>query len=115
MSPRSWKLRVEDILQSIEDVETFTSGQTFQEFESDKKTYFAVIRSLEILGEASHHVPDAIKKNHPDIPWRKMKDFRNVLIHEYFGVDPEVVWTTLQTELLPLRKKLKAMLDEDGK
>ena len=89
MSPRNWLLRIEDILESIEDIENFISGMNFKEFEDDKKTYKAVIRSLEVIGEASHHLPDEIKSKHPEVPWRKMKDFRNVLIHEYFGVDPK--------------------------
>jgi len=83
VSPRSWKLRIDDILESIADIEIFTKGMTQDRFEKDKKTYLAVVRSLEVIGEASHHVPESIKAKYPKVPWRKMKDFRNILIHEY--------------------------------
>ena len=88
-------------------------GLNLEQFRSDKKTYFAVIRSLEILGEASHHLPEAIKEKYPDIPWRKMKDFRNLLIHEYFGVDADIVWNTIQNELIPLKVKVAKVLSNE--
>jgi uncharacterized protein with HEPN domain len=103
VSPRSWRLRIQDILQSLKDIQIFVSDQTLETFLSDKKTYFAVIRSLEIIGEAANHVPDGIKLKYPAIPRRKMKDLRNILSHQYFGVDNEMIWTTVHDNLFPLR------------
>ena len=103
MSPRKWDLRVSDILTSIEDIENFTHGMTLDSFRMDRKTVLAVIRCLEVIGEASHKIPVDIQVRNPEIPWRKIKDFRTLLIHEYFGVDLSIVWNTIHTDLLPLK------------
>ena len=113
MSPRIWQLRIEDVLEQITDIEGFLKGVTKESFQTDKKTYNAVIRSLEVIGEAVHHLPDEIKDKYSEIPWRKMKDFRNVLIHEYFGVDSEIVWKTITEQLFPLKQKLEKVLKEN--
>ena len=110
MSPRSSRLRIEDILDAISDIEKFINGFSQEDFETDKKTYLAVIRSLEVIGEASHNFSDELKSKYKKIPWRKMKDFRNVLIHEYFGVDPEIVWKTIHDDLIPLKSDFKEIL-----
>ncbi|MDZ4660575.1 MAG: DUF86 domain-containing protein [Pseudomonadota bacterium] len=102
MLPRAWKLRIRDILDSMNHIKSFIAGMNQEQFRSDKKTYLAIVRCLEIIGEASHHVPDTIKNKYADIPWRKLKDFRNVLAHQYFGVDDEIVWKTIHDDLLPL-------------
>lgn len=80
-----------DILTSIDEIEEFVLGMTFEAFSSDKKTINAVIRSLEVLGEATKHIPASIRKKHPDIPWSKMAGLRDVLIHDYMGVDLKTV------------------------
>lgn len=113
MSPRGWRLRIQDILDGFQDLKSFVEGMTPDQFQTDKKTYFAVIRSLEVIGEAAHHVPDEIKQKYPQIPWRKLKDFRNVLIHEYFGVDNEIVWRTLHVDLFPLKIAFEKILDSE--
>ena len=114
MSPkkqlRNWKLRIQDILESIENIEEYVKGQTLEFFSQDKKTFDAVIRNFEIIGEASHHVPDVIRKTYPEVPWQILKDFRNKVAHEYFGVDRGIVWRTIQQRLLPLKPKLEAIL-----
>ena len=112
MSPRGWKLRIEDILEQISDIETFLSGISKEDFAKDKKTYNAVIRSLEVIGEAAHHLPDSVKDSYRDIPWRKMKDFRNILAHEYFGVDQDIVWETIQKQIIPLKPLIDDILKE---
>ena len=91
MSPRSWKLRIEDIVENIKDIESFIQGLDYKKFSEDKKTFNAVIRSLEIIGEAAGHVPKEIQSIHTQIPWVLIKDFRNVLAHQYFGVDNKIV------------------------
>jgi uncharacterized protein with HEPN domain len=90
---------IKDILISIQDVEEFTSGMRFDEFLQDKKTIKAVIRSLEVLGEASRKIPESIKARYPHVPWKRMAGMRDKLIHEYFGVDLEIVWNVVKNEL----------------
>lgn len=98
-----------DIIAAIAEVEEFTSGMNYDDFAADKKTINAVIRSLEVLGEATKHVPAAVRRKHPDIPWKNMAAMRDVLIHNYMGVDLMTVWKVVQDrlpELKPLVEKL---------
>jgi uncharacterized protein with HEPN domain len=78
---------LDDIRNAIAEVEEFTCGMTFEAFAEDKKTVNAVIRSLEVLGEATKGIPAIFRRKHPDIPWSKMVGMRDVLIHDYMGVD----------------------------
>ncbi len=96
-----------DILTAIAEVEDFTRGMSYDKFAADKKTINAVIRSLEVLGEATKRIPISFRKKHPDIPWSKMSGMRDVLIHDYMGVDLITVWKVAQ-ERLP---KLKPLLE----
>jgi uncharacterized protein with HEPN domain len=107
MSKRAPKLYSEDILTAINDIANFTQGMTFETFEDDKKTVQAVTRSLEIIGEAANYIPQEIKEKYHDIPWRDMISMRNKVLHEYFGVDEEVLWQTITEDLLPLKEKIK--------
>jgi uncharacterized protein with HEPN domain len=99
-------------LECIEHIEEYVSGESFESFSKDRKTFDAVIRNFEIIGEASHHVPEEIRSQYPDIPWQILKDFRNKVAHEYFGVDHAIVWRTIQQRLLPLKPKLQAVLSQ---
>ena len=78
----------------------------------DKKTVNAVIRSLEVIGEASGKIPKGMQTRHPDIPWEEIIGMRNCLIHEYFGVDLDIVWQTIQDDLAPLETAIKSMLED---
>lgn len=82
---------LKDICDAIAEVEEFTKGMTFETFAADKKTINAVIRSLEVIGEATKHIPDDFRKKHSIIPWGKMAGMRDVLIHDYMGVDLKTV------------------------
>lgn len=113
MSPRKWNLRLEDILEAINDLESFTSPMNIEEFKADKKTLFAVIRCFEIIGEAAAHVPEEVRVKNKSIPWKKMKDFRNLLAHEYFGIDSGIIWETISSDLIPLKKELKSILENN--
>ncbi|MCM2265409.1 MAG: DUF86 domain-containing protein [Desulfuromonadales bacterium] len=92
-----------DILQAIDDVAEFTADMNYSQFAEDKKTVNAVIRSLEVLGEATKHVPAAFRNRHPEIPWSKMAGMRDVLIHDYMGVDHMTVWKVAKERLPELR------------
>ncbi len=85
MSPRNWKFRIEDILESLDLISDYTRNIDYKTWKRDRKTIDAVIRNLEIIGEAATHIPEDIQDQYPDVPWYNMKGMRNVLIHEYFG------------------------------
>jgi len=94
---------LDDVLTAIKDVEEFTRGMNYDTFAEDKKTINAVIRSLEILGEAAKRIPTSFRQKHPDIPWSKMAGMRDVLIHDYMGVDVRTVWKVAQERLPELK------------
>lgn len=97
---------LQDILGAIEKVERFTEGMDFRQFSADDKTVFAVIRALEVIGEASKKIPLAVQRQSPEMPWREMAGIQDKLIHEYFGVNLNVVWKTVQEDLPPLKAPL---------
>lgn len=86
MPHRSWKLRISDIIEAIENVLYYSAGMTFEQFAADRKTIDAVVRNFIIIGEASSHLPEDFIQEHLDFPWREMRDMRNIAVHEYFGV-----------------------------
>lgn len=110
MPPRKWNLRIKDILVSIDRVSEYTKGMNFEQFKADTKTVDAVVRNIEIIGEAASHVPEKITADNPGIPWQDMRDMRNVLAHEYFGVNEKIIWNTIQEDLLPLVQQLRNLL-----
>jgi len=83
----------------------------FDQFKSDDKTVYAVIRAMEIMGEAVKHIPNEIRLGNPSIPWKSMSGMRNVLIHDYFGVDLETIWTTAREKIPPLEANLRKILE----
>ena len=111
MSPRTWKERIEDILEAIAEIGRFTAGMDFETFQEDPKTIKAVALDFVVIGEAASHVPDDVADGHPEIAWRLMRGIRNRLVHDYFGMDPEIIWTTLQNDLPPLLEPLEKLLD----
>ena len=112
MPSRDWKLRIEDILEAIDDIGRFTNDMSFETFSSDQKTVNAVLYSIAVIGEAARLVSAEIQAQHPEIPWREMGDMRNVVIHEYFGIDLDILWDAVQQELPPLVAPLKKMIEE---
>lgn len=99
MSERDFRLYLSDILESGRAIQEFVKGFSFEEFCKDRKTYSAVIREFEVVGEAVGKCFEELKQKHPDVEWQDIKDFRNILIHEYFGVDLEIVWKIVQDDL----------------
>lgn len=96
---------IKDIIYLIDDIGVFVKGFDFDMFCEDRKTVYAVIRAVEIIGEAVKNIPDTIKKDHPDIPWKQIAGMRDKLIHGYFGVDTIILWKAA-TEELPQLKSL---------
>ncbi len=100
---REFRDYLKDILGSISDIQNFTRDITQKELEKDKKTLYAVIRCLEVLGEAVKKVPKDIAKEYPHVPWKEIAGMRDKLIHEYFGVDIETLWDTIQEDITPFK------------
>ena len=96
---RDFRDYLSDILKSIENIEAFTNGMSYDEFVRDEKTVWAVIRGIEIIGEAVSKLPDEMKEKHEHIPWREIRAMRNKLIHEYFGVNVRVLCVTIQEDI----------------
>jgi len=110
MSERDLRLYCVDILDSGSAILEFVKGLSFEEFCNDRKTYSAVIREFEIVGEAVGKLPDELKQRRPGVEWQDIKDFRNLLIHEYFGVDLEIVWKIIQDDLVVLMDAVREIL-----
>jgi uncharacterized protein with HEPN domain len=102
---------ITDILEAMQHAVTFTDGVSLAEFSADTKTFYAVVRCFEIIGEAANRVPDEIKNKFTDIPWNLMRTMRNKMIHDYFGIDHDIVYTTATEKLIPLIISLEELLD----
>ena len=111
--PRNWKIRIADILQCITKILRYTKGYSFDDFQADEKTIDSVLRNLEIIGEAARHVPTEIRAKHPELPWAEMLTMRNIVIHEYHGVNLSIIWQTVKEDLPPLVSHLKRILQEE--
>lgn len=103
MSNRPIKLYVDDIKEAIQKIELYTKGMTFDEFKDDSKTIDAVIRNIEVIGEAAKHIPTKIRLMHIEIPWKEIVGTRSKVIHEYFGVDVYSPYSGLQLFMLQQR------------
>lgn len=112
MSERQTLLLLSDIQMSIHNILKFTRDITFEMYESDLKTRHAVERNFEIIGEAASRVPENYKMAYPEIEWRILKDFRNFIIHEYFGVNNEIVWDTIRFRLPELLDSFNNLLNK---
>ena len=101
-----------DILSAAEKAIEFVAGMSAEDLAQDERTEYAVIKALEIVGEAARRVPESFREAHPQIPWREMTGMRDKLVHDYFGVNLEVVWKTVHEDLPPLISTLRALIDE---
>ena len=98
-----------DIMEYVSDIREFTKGMTVEDFAKDRKTIKAVVRSFEIIGEAVNKIPQHIRAKYPEISWQEIVGMRNKIIHEYFGIDLEIVWQSIEEDLVPLEKTVKKM------
>ena len=112
MSKRDAKLFLYDIIECIEKIERYTEGLSFDDFLKNEVVVDAVIRNLEIIGEAAKNIPENICSRYPEIPWKQIIGFRNVVIHHYFGVDLNIVWTVIKRHLKELKPKIERILSE---
>ncbi len=102
------------MLDSIEKILEFTNGIDFEEFFRNDMINSAVIRKIEILGEATANLPLKFRNKYPKVPWQTIKDMRNMLIHEYFGVDIPTVWNTVKINIPVLKKQLEEILEKEN-
>src|SRR5450756_823546 len=95
-SRRNWRIRLQDILECISKIQTYTNGMTLEQFEKDSLRVDAVIRNFEIIGEAASQIPTEIQRKYPDLAWFEMRGMRNLMVHEYFGVSLPIIWHTIR-------------------
>lgn len=105
---------VRHILDAISDIERYIVAKSFAEFKKDTLIQDAVIRKIEIIGEAARQMSEKFRKEHQAVAWRQVVDLRNKLIHEYFGVDIEAIWLVTQKDLPPLKDQLRAILKQSS-
>ena len=109
MPKRDAELLVEDMLEALRKIDSYTAGMDHSAFLQDEKTVDAVVRNLEVLGEAARQIPDEFAAGHPNVPWRKITGLRNRIVHDYFGLDLEIIWQIVRNDLPPLKAALEKM------
>lgn len=109
---RNLKLFLTDISEAINNIKSYTKDMNYDEFIHDKKTIDAVVRNLEIIGEAAKSIPKNVKDKYDNVNWIAISGMRNKLIHEYFGVSVRIVWETLSNDIPNLEEQINNILDE---
>ena len=107
---RNYRLYLEDMLASADKILRYAGDSSYESLIVDEMRLDAIVRNFEIIGEATGKIPQDIKNKYPQIEWRKIADFRNVLAHEYFGIDYEIMWEIIKDKLPSLRKEIEKML-----
>jgi uncharacterized protein with HEPN domain len=110
MKKRSEALYIKDILDAIKSIEDYTKEISFKKFSNSQMMIDAVVRNFEIIGEASKNLSKKTKSAHPEVPWEDVSAMRNKIIHEYFGVDLEIIWETIQKDLPHFKNAIKELL-----
>ena len=108
---RELSVYLEDILASLLKIEEYTGGISEEDFSGNSQIQDAVLRRLEVIGEAAKHIPEDFRRQYPEIPWKKMSGLRDVLIHEYFGVNLKRVWRLVQNDIGKLKRQIEQVKD----
>ncbi len=104
---RDYKVYLEDILEAIGKIRTYTAGMSADSFGADDKTLDAVLRNLEVIGEAVKRIPDEVRSQHQQVEWKKIAGLRDILIHKYFGIDAEIIWDVVCNKLPELERQIR--------
>lgn len=110
---RRWKFRIRHILNAIAGATSYARGLTRETFQTSAMPADAVVTKLMVIGEATRHVPQEVKRRHPEVPWHKMQALRNVIVHEYESLDLGTIWSVLEDDLPPLVPLLERILSEE--
>lgn len=110
---RSIRLYLEDILTSCAKVKRYTQGMTFEDFQGDDRTYDAVVRNLQIIGEAVKNIPQEMRSKYPEIAWRKIAGLRDILPHAYFSLEYETLWDIVETKITPLLEVVQRIIEAE--
>jgi uncharacterized protein with HEPN domain len=111
---RDWKLFIMEILESINKIEKYIEGLNYEQFVKDEKTKDAVVRNLEIIGEAANQIPKEIQQKFSNVPWAQIIAMRNRMIHGYFTIDYRIVWDIAKIDIPSLKKELELILQKGG-
>jgi len=109
---RDLKLFVKDILGSISDIEAFSNGLNKKNLSEDRMRQYAIMRGIEIIGEATKNIPDNFRKKYPEVPWRKIAGLRDISIHAYFNIDLDIMWEIIKEDLPKLKKEIEKILKD---
>ena len=109
---RNQKLYLDDILEAAKRIEKYIKGMTFERLKKNTLVIDGVVRNLEIIGEATKNIPAPIKEQHPEVEWKKIAGLRDILAHEYFGIDLEVVWDIVKNKLPALKAQVRQILNK---
>ena len=113
MSKRDLVLLLEDILDAAEKIKRYTRGMSFDDFVADDKTVDAVVRNFEIIGKAANRIDNSFKENNPNLEWSRLRGFRNRIVHDYFGIDYEIVWSIINKDLDGYRISIEQLLENE--
>ncbi len=110
---RDYRLSLEDMLDSCGKILRFTANMSFDQFVEDERTYDAVVRNLEIIGEAAKNLPDDIRLRYRSIEWRKIAGLRDVIAHEYFGIDNDILWDIIENKIHSLQEEVRGIVEKE--
>ena len=111
---RDYRLYLDDMLVAAEKVLRYTQGVDLARFVDDEKTFDAVVRNLEIIGEAAKHIPAEVQARYPDVEWRSIAGLRDIVAHEYFGIDEDILWDIIMHQVPALLTQVRQILKHEG-
>lgn len=106
------KARLQHIYDAILEIESYVKNSSYEEFKSNTMMHYACVKQLEIIGEAANHITPHFKKLYSEILWREIVGLRNILIHEYFGIDTKIVWDIIKTDVVLLKTQVKEIIEQ---
>lgn len=106
------KARLQHIYDAILEIESYVTKSSYEVFQSNTMMHYACVKQLEIIGEAANHLTSHFKKLYSEIQWREIIDLRNLLIHEYFGIDTKIVWDIITTDIVSLKPQIKEVIEQ---